>query len=182
MTADEREGTSSSERPAERKGPGRKPGGEKPVIGWREWVALPGLGIPAVKAKIDTGARSSALHAFDVELFEEDGVEMVHFKVHPIQRDAKTTYEAVVPLHERRWVRSSSGRRQLRPVIRTTVHVLGILFEIDLTLTRRDAMGFRMLLGREAVRGRFLVDPGRSYRSEEPVARPRAKRKSRKRR
>lgn len=139
-----------------------KPGGGA-VIGWREWVALPDLGIRAIKAKIDTGARSSALHAYDVELFTEGGRRMVRFRVHPLQRDARTSVAAAAPLLEERHVRNSGGGVELRPVIETPVKLLGKLWTIELTLTNRDAMGFRMLLGRQAVRGRFLVDPSTSY-------------------
>lgn len=134
--------------------------GAKPTIGWREWVSLPGLGIKRVKAKVDTGARSSSLHAFDVEVLPRGRVE---FKVHPIQDDSKTTIVCQAPLHDQRLVRSSDGRAQLRPVIRVEMEALGEIWEIDVTLTSRDLMGFRMLLGREAIRGRFLVDPGRSF-------------------
>jgi hypothetical protein len=134
-----------------------------PIIGWREQLALPDLGIPEVKAKIDTGARSSALHAFDVETFERDGKPMVRFKVHPYQRDAQRTVTAEAELIDQRQVRNSGGQAQVRPVIETTVEINGYTFPIELTLTNRDAMGFRMLLGRQAVRRRFLVDAGRSF-------------------
>lgn len=134
-----------------------------PVIGWRERVALPELGIPEVKAKIDTGARSSALHAFDVHTFERDGVRMVRFKVHPYQRDTHRTVEAEAELLDEREVRSSGGHAQLRPVIQTAVALGGKCWSIELTLTNRDVMGFRMLLGRQAVRRRFLVDAGQSF-------------------
>lgn len=134
------------------------------MIGWREWLGLPQLGIEAIKAKVDTGARSSALHAFDIEEFTAgDGKPMVRFKVHPFQRDAATTVEAVAPLVDRRPVRSSHGDETVRPVIVTAVALGGQVCDIEITLVRRDAMGFRMLLGREAVRRRFVVDPGRSY-------------------
>lgn len=135
----------------------------RPVIGWREWLGLPGLGIKAIKAKVDTGARSSALHAFDIVEFVEQGQAMVRFKVHPFQRDSATTVEAVAPLVDHRPVRCSQGHATVRPVIRTTLELAGELCEIEVTLVRRDAMGFRMLLGREAVRRRFVVDPGRSF-------------------
>jgi len=133
------------------------------VLGWREWVALPDWGVAAVKAKVDTGARTSALHAFGLVRFRRDGHEWVRFEVHPWQRiaDGATVVEA--PLVEHRSIRSSSGARQHRPVVRAAVVVGGRRVVIELTLTRRDEMGFRMLLGREAVRRRFLVDPGRSY-------------------
>jgi hypothetical protein len=141
------------------------------IIGWREHLALPDLGIREVKAKIDTGARSSALHAFDVEIFEDQGKQMVSFKVHPIQRDTSQTVTAVAELLDQRQVRNSGGQIQLRPVILTTVDLNGNVagsaethrWLIELTLTNRDVMGFRMLLGRQAVRQRFLVDAGKSY-------------------
>ncbi|MBF2034762.1 MAG: ATP-dependent zinc protease [Leptolyngbyaceae cyanobacterium T60_A2020_046] len=134
-----------------------------PVIGWREWLVLPDLHIAAVKVKVDTGARSSALHAFDIHRFIENGVEMVRFQVHPLQRNTAMTVAAAAPLLEERVVRSSGGHAQLRPVIQTRVALGDRCWPIELTLTNRDVMGFRMLLGREAVRQRFWVDPGRSY-------------------
>jgi hypothetical protein len=133
------------------------------VIGWREWLELPDLGIRRVKAKIDTGARSSSLHAFDVRKFERDGKQFVRFRVHPLQRNTKKTIEAEAEVLEYRKVKSSNGQTQQRPVIVTTVEALGETWQIELTLANRDEMGFRMLLGREAVRGRFLVDAGRSF-------------------
>jgi hypothetical protein len=132
-------------------------------IGWREWLRLASFASQPVKVKVDTGARSSALHAFDIEIFEEAGREMVRFKVHPFQRDTTTTIEGVAPLLCRRNVRSSEGHESERPVILTTVELLGRQWEIELTLTRRDTMGFRMLLGRQAIRGRFCIDPNRSF-------------------
>jgi hypothetical protein len=133
------------------------------IIGWREYLTLPDLGIAQVKAKIDTGARSSALHAFDVERFSSQGKHMVRFKVHPDQRDTQRTVTAIAELVEQREVRNSGGHAQLRPVIHTTVELNGTRWLIELTLTNRDVMGFRMLLGRQAVRKRFLVDAGRSF-------------------
>ena len=133
------------------------------VIGWREIVALPDLGISQIKAKIDTGARSSALHAFHVEKFQRDGQEMIRFQVHPYQRNTKHTVSAEAKLLEYREVTPSSGKTQLRPVILTNVELDGVQWQIELTLTNRDVMGFRMLLGRQAVRDRFLVDPGKSF-------------------
>jgi hypothetical protein len=134
-----------------------------PVIGWREWIDLPELGIKEIKAKIDTGARSSALHAIHVEPFEQEGKEMVRFQVHPYQRDSHFTVSAEAQLLEWRQVRNSSGDAQLRPVIQTAIELGGLQWSIELTLTNRDVMGFRMLLGREGVRRRFLVNPGHSY-------------------
>lgn len=147
-----------SEKPAPRRK--RKP---KPVIGWREWVALPDLDVDAIKVKIDTGARSSSLHAFEIERYKRDGIEVVRFVVHPIQRSGDAIGPVEAALHNEKLVRNPGGREEIRPVIRTDVVWNGIRFEVDLNLTRRDEMGFRMLLGRQAVRRRFLVDPGRSF-------------------
>jgi hypothetical protein len=141
---------------------------EKVIVGWREWIGLPGLGIEAIKAKIDTGARSSSLHAFDVEPFERDGAAWVRFVVHPLQRDCETTLNVESPVHEFRHVRSSSGHITYRPVILAEIELDNRRWPIELTLASRDEMGFRMLLGREAVRGKFVVDPGRSYMVSEP--------------
>lgn len=146
-----------------------KPREPLPVLGWREWVTFPELGLPPVKAKVDTGARSSAIHAFDVERFERDGKPWVRFKVHPVQRNEELTVQSEAPLLERRFVRDTSGRRTLRPVIVTHAELLGRRWPIELTLASRDEMGFRMLLGRQAVRRRFLVDPGRSFVGGKPV-------------
>ncbi|ASC69202.1 putative alpha-L-glutamate ligase [Halomicronema hongdechloris C2206] len=134
-----------------------------PTIGWREWLSLPELGVPGLKAKIDTGARSSALHAFDVEQIERQGIVRVRFKIHPLQRSTTEVITAEADLVDQRTVRSSVGHEQLRPVIHTLVELGEWRWSIELTLTNRDVMGFRMLLGRQAMRQRFLVDPGRSF-------------------
>lgn len=134
-----------------------------PVIGWREHLCLPELGITQIKAKIDTGARSSALHAFVIETFEHNGKAMIRFEVHPYQRDTHRSAIAQAELLDWREVRNSGGQAQLRPVIVTTVELGNYTFPIELTLTNRDVMGFRMLLGRQAVRQRFLVDAGKSF-------------------
>lgn len=139
-----------------------------PVIGWREWLSLPDLGVDWIKAKVDTGARSSSLHAVDFEYFDEDGQAWVGFVVHPWQASELDAIAARAPLHDEREVRSSTGEVQRRPVIRTTVQVAGRGYQIDLTLTDRADMRFRMLLGREAVRHRFLVHPGRSHHGTRP--------------
>jgi hypothetical protein len=135
----------------------------RPIIGWREWVGLPDLGVGTIKVKVDTGARTSSLHAFDVEEFERDGIVHVRFSIHPEQRRSYPTIAAELPLLARRKVRDSGGKTKLRPVVKTTVELLGQRWPIELTLTRRDSMGFRMLLGRQAIRRRFVVDPGGSY-------------------
>lgn len=136
---------------------------EKKIIGWREWVVLPELGIDRIKAKIDTGARSSTLHAVDVKISKADGVEVATFKVHPRQRDFHTTIACRAEVLEYREVRSSNGKLEKRPVIVTPLELLGEQWPIELTLTNRDEMGFRMLLGRQSFRRRFLVDAGRSF-------------------
>ncbi|TWU57850.1 ATP-dependent zinc protease family protein [Rubripirellula reticaptiva] len=139
--------------------------GETPlvIIGWREWLSLPDLKIAHIKAKIDTGARSSSLHAFEIEAFDRDGAPWVRFQVHPIQRRDKYSVQCEAPVHDIRNVRSSSGESSIRYVILTSVLWMGETWTVDLTLADRTQMGFRMLVGREAVRGRMLVDPARSY-------------------
>ncbi|MGH9138686.1 MAG: ATP-dependent zinc protease family protein [Acidimicrobiales bacterium] len=132
-----------------------------PAVGWREWVALPDLGVPWVKAKVDTGARTSSLHAWDVEIDELDG--FVRFSVHPLQHDDTYTVPVLAPLLDLREVRSSNGELERRAVIRTRLRIAGHRRRVELTLSNRDEMGFRMLLGRTAVRRTFVVDPGRSY-------------------
>jgi hypothetical protein len=124
-------------------------------------VGLPDLGVEWVKVKVDTGAKSSSLHAWDIEVDETTGV--VGFNLHPLQDDESVVIAASAPLVEHRDVRSSNGEVEMRPVIRTTALVLGEQLDIELGLTSRDEMGFRMLLGRSAVRRRFVVDPGRSF-------------------
>jgi hypothetical protein len=134
-------------------------------------VALPLLGVPRLKAKVDTGARSSALHAWSVEEFTRDGERWLRFVVHPWQRDVLTSVVCEARCVGERLVRSSLGHSETRPVILTPVEIGGRRFETELTLTNRDAMGFRMLLGRLAVRGRFVVDPNRSFVQPAPRGR-----------
>jgi len=138
------------------------------TVGWREWVRLPELGVEWVKAKIDTGARSSALHAFDLQEFERDGERWVRFEIHPWQRNAEDAVTAELPVHDERVVRSSTGHEQHRYVVRTGVRLAGRTVTTDLTLTRRDEMGFRMLIGRDALRQGFLVDAHHSYLGGRP--------------
>lgn len=133
------------------------------TIGWREWAALPDLGITAVNVKVDTGARSSALHAWGVRRFVRDGERWVRFQVHPVQGDDDTIVECEAPLAGMKWVRSSSGKLTFRPIVHTTLLMGRHRYSIHLSLVRRDVMGFRMLLGRQALRGRFLVSSGRSF-------------------
>lgn len=129
---------------------------DKNLIGWREWVGLPDLGVERIRAKIDTGARSSSLHAYRIETFERDGTAVVRFQPTPTSPPVETV------MVKQRTVRNPGGRTETRPVIGTRLRWNGRLWRIELNLTNRDEMGFRMLLGRQALR-RLLVDSGRSY-------------------
>jgi len=133
------------------------------VIGWREWVGLPDLSIPHIKAKVDTGAKTSALHAFYVEPFERDGAPWVRFGVHPLQASLGAVVECEAPVKDVRRVTDSGGHAEMRPVIETALLVQGEVRVIELTLTDRESMMFRMLLGRSALRRRFVVDSGKSF-------------------
>jgi len=135
----------------------------KITTGWREWAALPDLGINRIKAKMDTGARTSTLHAFALEAFSEHGQRRVHFGVHPLQRRLRPQIYCIAEVIDERWVMDSGGHREQRLVIATRVCIGTMTWPIELTLTDRDPMRFRLLIGRSAMRDRLLVDPDASY-------------------
>ncbi|MGZ5862460.1 MAG: ATP-dependent zinc protease family protein, partial [Methyloceanibacter sp.] len=132
-------------------------------VGWREWVRLADLGVAAIKAKIDTGARTSALHAFAIEPFRRGGALWVRFEVHPMQRGNAVKIKCEAPTIDERSVRNSGGQVERRFIIRTLLMLGDRSWPIELALANRDQMGFRMLLGRTALEGRALIEPGRSF-------------------
>ncbi|MFT6391955.1 MAG: hypothetical protein ACJA14_001472 [Ilumatobacter sp.] len=138
------------------------------TLGWREWVALPDWGVEATKAKVDTGARTSAIHAFDIEMFNNDGAPWVRFAIHPWQQSDGDSIAVVAPLLEKRVITSSSGTQSERPVVLAKMVLAGVPIDAELTLAGRDEMGFRMLIGRQAMRKRFKVDPALSYLGGRP--------------
>lgn len=133
------------------------------TFGWREWVGLPDIGIRQIKAKVDTGARTSALHAFELRSYSERGRERVEFLMHPIQKDKDTVVTCTADVLDKRLVTDSGGHKEERYVIGTTLAIGGHAWPIEITLTSRDDMLFRMLLGRTAIKGRAQVNPARSY-------------------
>jgi len=139
------------------------------ILGWREWVALPDLGIHAIRAKLDTGARSSALHVADIEPFRRSGAEWVRFTIVQDTRVRRPPIVARARVEDERVVRDSGGHEHLRIVIRTTLDVAGWRWPIDLTLASRGPMSFRMLLGRQGLSGRAVLDPAHSYLAGRPA-------------
>ena len=138
------------------------------TAGWREWVRLSGLEVEWIKAKLDTGARSSAIHAFDVTEIERDGRAWVRFSIHPWQRSLEESVAVELPVHDRRRVRSSTGHVEERYVVLMDLTLLDRTVNAEVTLTSRDQMGFRMLIGREALRQGYLIDSRRSYLGGRP--------------
>lgn len=139
-----------------------KSSAEKLEVGWREWLSLPDLGLPAIKAKVDTGARTSALHAWRVEPYTHGGSPWVRFHMHPLQRNTELSVACDAPVHDRRMVSDSGGHREMRHVIETSIRLADHDWRIEVTLTDRDTMLFRMLLGRQAMRG-LRVLPNASF-------------------
>lgn len=133
------------------------------TFGWREWVGLPDLGIKRIKAKVDTGARTSTLHAFSIRPYSQNGVDRVEFRIHPIQKDNDTVLTCNADVLDKRVVSDSGGHKEERFAIRTLLTIGDHEWPIDVTLTSRDDMLFRMLLGRTAIKRRARVDPARSY-------------------
>lgn len=142
----------------------------KIVVGSEEWCAFPGLGIPAIKARVDSGAKTSSIHAFNIQVFRRNGEQWVSFEVHPLQQNRHTVIRCERPVIDRRSVKSSSGTTEKRYVIGTTLSCGDDQWQVELTLTNRDSMGYRMLLGREAMSGRMLVDPEMQCCLGEPSA------------
>lgn len=135
----------------------------KPTLGWREWVSLPSLQVKKIKAKIDSGAKTSALHAENIEYFTRKKARWVRFKIYPLQNSKKNGVKVSAPLIDERKVKSSVGHETLRPVIEALLSIGAQKWLIELTLVNRDLMGFRMLIGRQALKGHFLIDPGKSF-------------------
>ncbi len=138
------------------------------IIGWSEWISFPDLGIPRVKAKIDTGAKTSAIHAFDTRQYRRKGESWIDFSIHPLQRNDRVVVAAEAPILAWRHIKSSNGSTEKRPVILVNIGLMGEYWPIEMTLTNRDDMGFRMLLGREALKGRFLVNSSKTYLAGKP--------------
>lgn len=134
------------------------------TAGWREWVGLKGLGVDSIKAKLDTGARTSAIHAFDVESYRRDGELRVRFFIHPLQKDDTVIIACDEKVADIRTVGNPGGRREKRYIIRTDLSIGEESWPIELSLTDRDEMGFRLLIGRAAMQGRLVIDPDHSFR------------------
>ena len=135
----------------------------KIIVGSEEWCSFPGIGIPAIKARVDSGAKTSSLHAFNIQQFRRSGENWVSFEVHPLQNDRNAVIRCERPIIDKRSVKSSSGITEMRYVVLGELMLGGEKWDIELTLANRDSMGYRMLLGREAMSGRMLVDPEKGF-------------------
>ncbi len=138
---------------------------QRRILGWREWVSLPCLGIASIKAKLDTGAKTSALHAWDLSLRKVDGQQWISFRVHSMQQDEAASVVCEAPLSDQRWVTNSSGASERRYIISTNLQIGTNCWPIELSLTNRDSMEFPMIIGREAMRDRLIIDPRASFRA-----------------
>ena len=139
----------------------------KSIIGKEEWCSLPGLGLPLVKARVDTGAKTSALHAFNIFVYDENGKQYVSFDVHPLQGNKRIVRNCKAEVIDKRIVKNTSGRKEGRYVIKVPVSIGGHTWDIEVTLANRDSMGYRMLLGREALEKKFIIDPEHSFVSSD---------------
>lgn len=133
----------------------------KTIVGSQEWCAFPELNVPAIKARVDSGAKTSSIHAFNIEKFTKNGIQWVSFEVHPLQNNDETLIRCTSEVVDERAVKSSSGYSETRYVISTPIELNDELWNVELTLADRDSMGYRMLLGREAMNGRLLIDPAK---------------------
>lgn len=133
------------------------------AVGWREWAALPDLGVNRIIAKIDTGAKTSAIHAFRLREFLQDGAPWVEFYLHPVRRRKTPEIHCIAPIADKRAIKSSNGASEERIVVNTRLRLGGRIWRIELSLTNRDAMGYRLLIGRDAIRKKAIIDPGASF-------------------
>lgn len=140
----------------------------KLIAGWREWAQLPDLGVKKIKVKLDTGARTSSLHAFDLSTFTQMEAAWVRFDIHPFQDNEEITQTCLSPIVDYRWITSSTGHKQKRFIIHTTLQIGEFSSLIELSLAKRDEMGFGMLVGRNALKRRILVDPSHSFLLSHP--------------
>jgi ribosomal protein S6--L-glutamate ligase len=145
---------------------------DKMTVGWQEWCALPDLRIPAIKAKVDTGAKTSSLHAFDIEPYRKNRKKYVKFTLHPIQNNDKIQVVSRALVIDERDVISSNGHKERRYVIETALELGDYTWDIEITLSNRDLMKFRMLLGREALAGQVVVDPAKKVAQDTLEGRP----------
>lgn len=153
---------------------------KKNIIGWKEWFAFEELGLPAINGKIDTGAKTSSLHAFNIDTFVKNGREFVEFQIHPLQKNQKIIRTCIAPIIDHRYVSDSGGKKEKRYVIESEIFIGEIKTKIEITLANRDSMTFRMLLGREALKKmNMVVDVSKSF-AQGKVRKPRSLYKNKK--